>query len=132
MRATGERSAAKGYRTLYLNTNAIVIMVSITLAKYLHRQVVDFDAGDGDSASKLLGVIERYTDTKVAVLLLDTDTALFNCNKLRLLMALAAKDEEIFYSYSETTKKLQLLANPGALKTFLQVAWIDCYEPWVY
>ena len=87
--------------------------------------MVDFDAGDGDSASKLLGVIERYADTKVAVLLLDTDTALFNCNKLRLLMALAAKDEEIFYSYSETAKKLQLLANPGALKTFLQVAWID-------
>ena len=57
----------------------------------------------------------------MAIALIDTDTALLNCNKLRLQMALAAKDEEIFFSNNESTKKLQVLANPAALKTFLEV-----------
>jgi hypothetical protein len=84
-------------------------------------QILDFNAGDADSATKLIGTINSYIGKNAVILLLDMDTSMLNIEKQAFIFSISKRQETIFFSNDQKSKKLQLLANPADLKTFLEV-----------
>jgi len=87
----------------------------------LFLQILDFDAGDADSAKKLLAVVNSYTDRNAAILLLDMDTSMLNTIKQEFIFSISKREERIFFNNDQKNKKLHLLANPTELKALLEV-----------
>ena len=85
-------------------------------------KVLDFDANDRDSVSKLVKVVANFVDKNVLILLLDVDTSMLNAKKKPFLVSIAPRDEKIIYNFDTKTKTVHILAEPGSLKELLTVS----------
>ena len=85
-------------------------------------KVLDFDANDRDSVSKLVKVVANFVDKNVLILLLDVDTSMLNAKKKPFLVSIAPRDEKIIYNFDAKTKTVHILAEPGSLKELLTVS----------